>query len=95
MVAGSNPARGANQISHFRDNRDFAAAQRVCTVIALILRIPTKPFRLAAKSSRNEPLLKITPLKQWGPVMLALILNSIYRQFLRSSMSGMRELAAG
>jgi hypothetical protein len=38
----------------------------------------------------------MTPLKQRGAIMLAFILNSIYRQFLRSSISGMRSrIAAG
>jgi hypothetical protein len=35
------------------------------------------------------------PIKQRGSIMLAIILNSIYRQFLRSSLSGMRKFAAG
>jgi hypothetical protein len=43
----------------------------------------------------------MTPIKQWGSIMVAFILNAIYRQFLRSSLPGMRKhqllrwLAAG
>jgi len=29
-------------------------------------------------------------IKQWGAIMVAFILNAIYRQFLRSSLPGMR-----
>jgi hypothetical protein len=32
-------------------------------------------------------------IKQWGAIMLAFILNSIYREVLRTSLSGMHKLA--
>jgi hypothetical protein len=35
----------------------------------------------------------MTPIKQWGAIMLAFILNSIYREVLRTSLSGMHKLA--
>jgi hypothetical protein len=34
-------------------------------------------------------------IKQGDSIMWAIILNSVYRQFLRSSLSGMRKFAAG
>lgn len=36
-----------------------------------------------------------TLIKQRGSIMLVFILNSIYREFLRSSLSGMRKVAVG
>ena len=33
----------------------------------------------------------MTPIKQWGSIMVAFILNWVYRQFLRSSLPGMRK----
>jgi len=35
----------------------------------------------------------MTPIKQRGSIMVAFILNAIYRQFLRSSLSGMSKLS--
>jgi len=54
---------------------------------------PAKPF-----SSPSEALLKRTPalndsVKQLGSIMWASILNSIYREILRTSLSGMHKLA--
>jgi hypothetical protein len=43
------------------------------------------------KQSPDTP----TALEQRGPTMLTIILNSIYRQFLRRSLPAMRRLAAG
>jgi len=37
----------------------------------------------------------MNPIKQRGSIMVAFILNAIYRQFLRSSLPGMRKVAAG
>jgi hypothetical protein len=34
------------------------------------------------------------PIKQRGAIMLTIILNAIYREMLRSSLSGMRKFAA-
>jgi hypothetical protein len=42
-----------------------------------------------AKAVRKQTGRTITFLKQRGSVMLITILNSIYREFLRSSLSGM------
>jgi hypothetical protein len=47
-----------------------------------------KPFSTAAKSSRNNPDLPSALIKQRGSVMLALILNAIYRQFLQAALPG-------
>src|SRR6266581_1651398 len=39
MVAGSNPARGANQINKLAQNQNFPPSSPVCTVSANALRI--------------------------------------------------------
>jgi hypothetical protein len=35
----------------------------------------------------------MTSVKEWGAIMLAFILNLIYREVLRTSLSGMHKLA--
>jgi hypothetical protein len=50
------------------------------------------------RSRRSRPETEIrsnVPIRQWGSIMLALILNSIYREILKSSLSGIRKVAAG
>jgi hypothetical protein len=37
----------------------------------------------------------MNPIKQRGSIMVAFILNAIYRRFLRSSLPGIRKVAAG
>jgi hypothetical protein len=54
--------------------------------------VPTKPFSWAAKSARNESRLINAAINQRGSIMLATILNAIYREFLKSSVSGMLSL---
>jgi hypothetical protein len=50
---------------------------------------PMKPFSQTAKSSRNNRDLPSALIKQRGSIMLALILNAIYRQFLKAALPGM------
>jgi hypothetical protein len=76
------------------DRRPRTARQRCLPSGALNRLVPTKPFSPRAKSAGNESRLSPTPIKQRGPIM-AVILNAIYRHFLRSSISGMRKFAAG
>jgi hypothetical protein len=47
-----------------------------------------KPFSQTAKSSRNNRDLSSALIKQRGSIMLALILNAIYRQFLKATLPG-------
>jgi hypothetical protein len=51
-----------------------------------------KPFSPTAKSSRNRDGLPSSSIKQRGSMMLALILNAIYRQFLKAALPGMARL---
>jgi hypothetical protein len=37
----------------------------------------------------------MNPIKRRGSIMVAFILNAIYRQFLRSSLPGIGKVAAG
>jgi hypothetical protein len=53
-----------------------------------------KPFSPTAKSSRNSRDLPSDLIKQRGSIMLALILNAIYRQFLKAALPGMARLGA-
>jgi len=64
---------------------------------------PTKPFAAPTKpfSCLGEDVLKlgsdpltINAIKQRSSIMWASILNSIYRESLRTSLSGMHKLAA-
>jgi hypothetical protein len=53
-----------------------------------------KPFSPIAKSSRNKHGLPSSWIKQRGSIMLALILNTIYRQFLKAALPGMASQGA-
>ena len=53
-----------------------------------------KPFSPIAKSSRNKHGLRLSSIKQRGSIMLALILNTIYRQFLKAALPGMARLGS-
>ena len=70
-------------------SRQCRARQR-CPGGGLTSRVPTKsvflPQRIAATNASGQ---------QRGSIMVAFILNSIYRQFLRSSLPRMRKVAAG
>jgi hypothetical protein len=48
-----------------------------------------------SEAGRKRILAIYDPDQQGDSVMWAIILNSVYRQFLRSSLSGMRKFAAG
>ena len=53
----------------------------------------TKPFSRLGEDvlKLRSYLLTINPIKQWSSMMWASILNSIYREFLRTSLSGMHK----
>ena len=59
------------------------------------VQVPTKPFPLAREVGLKRIPANNDPIKRWGAIMVAFILNAIYRQFLRSSLPGMRKVAAG
>jgi hypothetical protein len=54
-----------------------------------------KPFSPTAKSSRNRDGLPCSSIKQRGSIMLALILNAVYRHFLKVALPGMATLGQG
>jgi hypothetical protein len=55
---------------------------------------PMKPFSPTAKSSRNRRDLQCSLIKKRGSIMLALILNAIYRHFLKAALPGMASVGA-
>jgi hypothetical protein len=56
--------------------------------------VPMKPFSGACEASRKQtPAITRRQIRP-GSTMLGTILNSIYRKFVRSSLSGMRKFAA-
>jgi hypothetical protein len=56
--------------------------------------VPTKPFPRGREVGRKRIAAIKASDQQRGSVM-AIILNAIYREFLRSSLSGMRKFAGG
>jgi hypothetical protein len=57
---------------------------------------PTKPFSCLGEDvlKLRSDLLTINAIKQRGSMMFAFILNSIYREILRTSLSGMHKFPA-
>jgi hypothetical protein len=57
---------------------------------------PTKPFSCLGEDvlKLGSDLLRINAIKQRGSIMFAFILNSIYREILRTSLSGMHKFPA-
>jgi hypothetical protein len=51
-----------------------------------------KPFSPTAKSSRNSRDLPRALIKQWDSIMLALVLNANYRQFLKTALLGIHSV---
>src|ERR1700687_2723175 len=71
-----------------------AAARRHGSSVQAARAHKRKPRATAAgQSAECRTAIDLRLIKQWSSIMLALMLNSIYREFLRSSLSGMR--AAG
>jgi hypothetical protein len=54
---------------------------------------PTKPFLRLGEDVLKPRCACMTSIKQWSSIMWASILNSIYREFLRTTLSGMHKLA--
>jgi hypothetical protein len=55
---------------------------------------PTKPFSCADEAGLKPRSAAITSIQQWGEIMLITILNAIYREFLRTSLSGAKVAGA-
>ena len=49
---------------------------------------PTKPFSQFDEVIRKRASAPMAPIKQRGSIMLAFILNAVYRQFIRAALSG-------
>jgi hypothetical protein len=92
-AAGALGIRGLPSVR--ADPGDRTGRQSLAVDGALNLRVPSKPFPQGREVGLKRIPAITAPIKQRGSIMLAIILNSIYRQFLRSSLSGMRKFAAG
>jgi hypothetical protein len=54
----------------------------------------TKPFSWFDEEVLKPRCASITSIKQWGAIMFAFIINSIYREILRTSISGAKVAGA-
>jgi hypothetical protein len=50
--------------------------------------VRTKPFSEFSEVTRKQTSARITLTNQRGAIMLAVILNAIYRQFIRAALPG-------
>ena len=72
----------------------YEVVARATALCVLNLWFQTKPFSLGREVGLKRSPAITGPDQQRGAIM-AIILNAIYREFVRSSLSGMRKFAAG